>query len=149
MSDRHTRRIARARELDRQRDKMIAATKADLVWELAKVARAAKHEPAPKARKPRVPTRRERSIEAACCAYARERGCLVFKLRPPPAGIPDRLIVLPGREVWFCEFKKLGLRPSPKQAGMAIALSRCGYFVRAEDSVERFKAALDDYITRK
>lgn len=91
---------------------------------------------------PRI-ERRERSIEATCCAYAQDKGCLVMKLRPPPSGIPDRLMLLPNGVVLFVEFKRQGEGLKPKQIEFRGELvKRRGQFLVCND-VDFFKQALD------
>jgi hypothetical protein len=58
----------------------------------------------------------EKQIEASVCTYAKEQGCLVYKFTSPQrAAVPDRLFIAPGGKVFFCEFKRTGLKPTPAQ----------------------------------
>jgi hypothetical protein len=58
----------------------------------------------------------EKNIEAKVCGYARERGLLAYKFTSPAhAAVPDRLFVLPGGKMFFCEFKRQGQKPTPPQ----------------------------------
>lgn len=48
---------------------------------------------------------KESKIQSECKDIAEHSGCLWIRLRPPPAGIPDVLIITPqGRHIWV-EFK--------------------------------------------
>lgn len=66
--------------------------------------------------------RRERSIEAACVRYAVSKGCLAWKLTPPPQGIPDRLFILPDGQFCLVEFKSAVGRMSKAQERMQTTL---------------------------
>lgn len=58
----------------------------------------------------------EKNIEAKVCGYARERGLLAYKFTSPAhAAVPDRLFILPGGRMFFCEFKRRGQKPTPAQ----------------------------------
>jgi len=48
---------------------------------------------------------KEAKIQLDCKEIAEHSGCLWVRLRPPPAGVPDVLIVTPqGKHIWV-EFK--------------------------------------------
>ena len=58
----------------------------------------------------------EKHIEAKVCDYAKQRGLLVYKFTSPArAAVPDRLFILPGGRMFFCEFKREGQKPTPPQ----------------------------------
>ena len=58
----------------------------------------------------------EKHIEARVCDYAKQRGLLVYKFTSPArAAVPDRLFILPGGRMFFCEFKREGQKPTPAQ----------------------------------
>jgi hypothetical protein len=58
----------------------------------------------------------EKHIEAKVCDYAKQRGLLVYKFTSPArAAVPDRLFILPGGRMFFCEFKREGQKPTPAQ----------------------------------
>lgn len=49
----------------------------------------------------------ERNIEKRFCDQAKRQGCLVYKfVSPNQRGVPDRLVVLPGGETVYIEFKR-------------------------------------------
>ncbi len=91
----------------------------------------------------RIPPRRERSIEAACVRYAKSKGCIVLKLRPPPRGVPDRLFLLPKGRVWFVEFKRPDGRMTGSQMALYLRLSSERYHIDVCRTVEHFRQALD------
>lgn len=58
----------------------------------------------------------EKHIEAKVCDYAKQRGLLVYKFTSPArAAVPDRLFILPGGRMFFCEFKRGGQKPTIPQ----------------------------------
>ena len=49
----------------------------------------------------------EHILETKCCKLARSKGLAAFKLeKNGHTGVPDRLIVGSGGNVWFVEFKR-------------------------------------------
>lgn len=62
----------------------------------------------------RPPT--ESQVEAKIVAYARSKGCLVYKFSSPARrGVPDRIIIAPGGKVLFLEIKRPGKHPTELQ----------------------------------
>ena len=57
---------------------------------------------------------RESSVERRLDVLARRHGGLTVKLAAGGAGMPDRLVVLPGGRVWFGEASR---RPGARVAG--------------------------------
>lgn len=58
----------------------------------------------------------EKQIEAKVCAYAKDRGLLVYKFTSPArAAVPDRLFICPDGRMFFCEFKREGEKPTAAQ----------------------------------
>ena len=58
----------------------------------------------------------EKQTERNVCDYAHEVGLLVYKFTSPArAAVPDRLFVTPKGTVFFCEFKREGIKPTPQQ----------------------------------
>ena len=90
---------------------------------------------------------RESRIQRTCNAYAAARGCLVFRLRPPPAGVPDVLYVLPTGAVLWVEFKR-GRRATvrARQIYTAANLTERGQRVLRATSAREFKATLDSIL---
>lgn len=57
----------------------------------------------------------EAAIEKKVCAYARERGMMVYKFTSPARrSVPDRMFISKGT-VFFIEFKSPGKKPTPLQ----------------------------------
>ena len=58
----------------------------------------------------------EKQIERNVCDYAHDAGMLVYKFTSPArAAVPDRLLVTPKGTVFFIEFKREGVKPTPQQ----------------------------------
>lgn len=59
---------------------------------------------------------RESSIEKKFCERARELGCVVTKYKDQKTdGAPDRIVLIPGGDVLFIEFKRPGQDPTEHQ----------------------------------
>ncbi len=87
---------------------------------------------------------RERDIEQ----YLRERvsalGGRAYKFESPGnAGVPDRLVLLPGGRIVFAELKAPGKKPTPLQLAQHHRISQLGFAVWVIDS----KAGVDEFIT--
>ena len=84
----------------------------------------------------------ETKIQAACRKIALGAGCLWLRLRPPPAGVPDVLLVtLSGNHIWI-EFKTPSGATRARQVLFAKELARLRamhWYIRDVDS---FIAAL-------
>jgi hypothetical protein len=85
----------------------------------------------------------EATLERRCCAYAKSKGCRPLKLWPTLAGLPDRLVLIPGGRVWFVEFKKPIGRVSPIQRRVHGLLDDLGFPVAVVRDWPSFKAGLD------
>jgi hypothetical protein len=58
----------------------------------------------------------EKQIETKVCNYAKERGLLVYKFTSPNRmAVPDRMFIRPDGVVFFIEFKREGMTPTPAQ----------------------------------
>jgi hypothetical protein len=79
----------------------------------------------------------EKHIEAKVCDYAKQRGLLVYKFTSPArAAVPDRLFILPGGRMFFCEFKREGQKPTPPQEREHHRLRQHGVSVWVIDNVD-------------
>jgi hypothetical protein len=86
---------------------------------------------------------RESLIDQKCFKEARLRGGELIRLRPPPQGILDRLLLMPGRHVVFIEMKTATGRVQPGQRDFMAELSRMKVPWRVIRSFEEFTALLD------
>ena len=88
---------------------------------------------------------REKTIERKLFTAVREAGGIALKLMSPAyAGLPDRLVLLPGGHAAFVEVKAPGQKPRVLQVIRMEFLSRLGYRVYMLDSVERIGEILDE-----
>jgi hypothetical protein len=86
---------------------------------------------------------KEAELDKKCREETLLRGGVLIRLRPPPAGICDRLLLMPGGHVIFVEFKTPigGLRT--KQNEFLKDLTRMRVPYRVTRTVEEFIALLD------
>ena len=86
----------------------------------------------------------ERDIEAAVKAYAREKGCLVYKFTSPGYSfVPDDIFIAPGGKVWMAEMKRKGLKPTTAQLREHMRLRGHGVSVWVIDSIPDGKEMVD------
>ena len=90
--------------------------------------------------------RREASIQLAVVSYARNRGCLAWKLSAANnSGVPDYIFLFRGA-VWFAEFKREDGKPSRLQQYRIADLRKRGYTVELINSVENGQRYVDQQI---
>ncbi|CAB4157089.1 VRR-NUC domain containing protein [uncultured Caudovirales phage] len=69
----------------------------------------------------------EKHIEAHLVKRVREIGGVAYKfVSPAQRGVADRIVCLPGGQVWFVELKSEGGRLSPLQQVFAAEMRRMG-----------------------
>ena len=89
----------------------------------------------------------EKHIEAKVCDYAKQRGLLVYKFTSPArAAVPDRLFILPGGRMFFCEFKREGQKPTPAQEREHKRLRAYGVSVWVIDNVDDGLSMIDEML---
>ena len=95
---------------------------------------------------------RESELERYFCDRLKKLGCLVYKfVSPGNAGVPDRLVVLPGGGVMFFELKAPGGRPRSLQKAQIARLKKQGCTVGVIDSrqkADRWIADLKNLIAK-
>lgn len=85
----------------------------------------------------------ERTLEQKLVAKVRALGGLAVKWTAPSmAGVPDRIVFLPGGVVRFVELKAPGKKPSALQQRFHGILRDLGADVRVVDSEEGIDAVL-------
>lgn len=77
---------------------------------------------------------RERDIEAYLSEHVRRLGGLSYKLAPTTAGLPDRLLVLPGGRILLAEVKRPGEKLRRVQEEIRRRLGARGVEVLVIDS---------------
>lgn len=86
---------------------------------------------------------REAGFERRLRLEIERRGGRALKLvAPGRAGVPDRLVLMPGGRVWFVELKAPGRSPRPLQLYRIEELSKLGFRVRVVSSSDELKLFL-------
>lgn len=86
---------------------------------------------------------KEASIDKKCREETLLRGGVLLRLRPPPAGVPDRLLLMPGGHVIFIEFKTATGELQTMQRRFLKDLSRMRVNYQVMRTVDEFIALLD------
>lgn len=85
----------------------------------------------------------EKDVEAYLVRQVRARGWVTWKLAPTEAGIPDRIVLVPGGSVWFVELKRAhGGMVSERQKYILRVLERGGHAGCVLAGVEEVKVWL-------
>lgn len=88
---------------------------------------------------------RERDIETHLRKQVKAAGGIAYKWTSPGnAGVPDRIVVLPGGRVHFVELKAPGQKPTPLQLAQHRKLDTLGCIVWVIDSKEGVDAFLQE-----
>jgi hypothetical protein len=86
----------------------------------------------------------EKQIEERVGTYAKEQGFLVYKFTSPQrAAVPDRLYINPRGKVFFVEFKREGVKPTPAQQREHERLRDQGVMVFVIDDVDKGRAMVN------
>ena len=89
--------------------------------------------------------RSEKQIEQKLVAAVHKSGGLCPKfISPGMAGVPDRLILLPGGHLAFAELKAPGQQPRPLQQRRIGQLRRLGFRVYIIDNINQIGGVLDE-----
>ena len=89
----------------------------------------------------------ERAVESRVVTRADKAGGIAIKLDPSVyAGIPDRLVILPGGIVKFVETKAPNGRPSKLQKHWHMLLHLIGFTVAVPASVEAVDALFEELL---
>ena len=87
---------------------------------------------------------RENEIERRLAVSVKRMGGMAVKfVSPGLAGVPDRIVLLPGRKIAFVELKALGKKPRPQQIKRMRQLECLGFPVYVVDRVEHIGGVLD------
>lgn len=86
----------------------------------------------------------EKEIEAKVCDYAKLKNVLAYKFTSPARmAVPDRMFISPSGRIWFCEFKRKGMKPTEAQAREHLRLQQHKVSVFVIDDVEQGKLMID------
>ncbi|MCR5488368.1 MAG: VRR-NUC domain-containing protein [Lachnospiraceae bacterium] len=87
----------------------------------------------------------EKEIERKLVSEVKKRGGLCLKWACPSFdGVPDRIVLLPGRKIGFVELKAPGKKPRPLQASRHRLFARLGFAVFVIDSPDQIAPAVDE-----
>lgn len=88
---------------------------------------------------------RESEIEGSLRKEAKKMGGMAVKFVSPGFnGVPDRIVLLPGRKIAFVELKAPGKKPRPLQRKRMEQLKSLGFPVYVVDDVEQIGGVLDE-----
>ena len=88
----------------------------------------------------------EKTIEKKVCDYAKTKRMIVYKMNPlNNRGIPDRLFLTAGGDIFFIEFKQLGKKPNENQAREIARLRANNIDVYVIDNVDDGKKVIDHH----
>ncbi len=88
---------------------------------------------------------REKHIEQKLSKAVKTEGGLAIKFSSPGFdGVPDRLLLLPGRHVAFVEIKTHGMKPRPLQVKRKRQLEALGFSVYVIDDEGQIGGILNE-----
>ena len=88
---------------------------------------------------------REKEVEKKLVQAVKSRGGICPKwVSPGFDGMPDRIVLLPGRHFGFVEVKAPGERPRPLQVSRHRLLMKLGFRVYVLDDPEQIGGILDE-----
>ena len=91
---------------------------------------------------------KEKQIEQTLVkAVLRRKGICPKWISPGLDGVPDRIILLPGRRMAFAELKAPGKKPRPLQAARIRQLNTLGFRVYIIDNADMIGGILDEVST--
>ncbi|MDQ0254914.1 hypothetical protein J2S74_002296 [Evansella vedderi] len=89
---------------------------------------------------------RERDIENYFREEVRKAGGRAYKFESPGnIGVPDRLVLFPGKRVYFVEMKAPGKKPTKNQIGQHRKINSFGHTVLVIDSKEGIDEFIQEY----
>jgi len=87
----------------------------------------------------------EKKIENYLIRQIKARGGLCLKfVSSSMAGVPDRIIMLPDKQVFFVELKAKGKKPRALQSAVHRAFEQRGFKVYVIDSKEQADKAIEE-----
>ncbi len=86
----------------------------------------------------------ESKLEQIFRDAVREKAGRAYKfISPGNAGVPDRLVVLPGNKIGFVELKQKGKKPRPDQRRQLNILKQLGCVALVLDDAKQIPAVLE------
>lgn len=87
----------------------------------------------------------EKDIEKKLINQTKKRFGKAYKfVSSGNSGMPDRIVLLPGGKIGFCELKRPGEKARPLQKRRIEYLQALGFMARVVDSYEGVEKFLDD-----
>ena len=87
----------------------------------------------------------EKRVEKIFTDAVKKMGGMAVKFTSPGLdGVPDRIVLLPGRKIAFVELKAPGKKPRPLQEKRMRQLKSLGFTVYVIDGVEQIGGVLDE-----
>ena len=87
----------------------------------------------------------EKRVEKIFTDAVKKMGGMAVKFTSPGLdGVPDRIVLLPGRKIAFVELKAPGKKPRPLQEKRMRQLKSLGFHVYVIDGVEQIGGVLDE-----
>lgn len=87
----------------------------------------------------------EKILERKLVSEVKKVGGLCVKFTSPGfAGVPDRIILLPGGHIGFCEIKTTGVKPRPVQLRRKRQFESIGFSVFILDRPEQIGGILNE-----
>ncbi len=87
----------------------------------------------------------EKRVEKIFTDAVKKMGGMAVKfISPGLDGVPDRIVLLPGRKIAFVELKAPGKKPRPLQIKRMRQLKSLGFPVYVVDRVEQIGGVLDE-----
>lgn len=87
----------------------------------------------------------EKFIEQKLATAVKSKGGIALKFVSPSfAGMPDRLILMPGGMMAFAELKAPGMKPRALQMARHRMLRKLGFRVYVIDEIEQIGGILDE-----
>lgn len=88
---------------------------------------------------------KEKYIEQKLVKAVKNMGGLCLKFTSPGFdGVPDRLVLLPGKKIVFIELKAPGKKLRPLQVRRKTQLEQLGFSVYCIDNLEQIGGILDE-----
>jgi DNA-binding XRE family transcriptional regulator len=88
---------------------------------------------------------KEHDIERKLVDDVKRRGGIAWKFTSPgTAGMPDRIVLMPGGKMAFVELKAPGCKPRPLQLRRKAQLEALGFRVFVVDNADQIGGVLDD-----
>lgn len=87
----------------------------------------------------------EKTVEQALVRAVKKAGGIAPKLTSPAnAGMPDRIIILPGGKICFVELKAPGQKPRPLQTRQMQRLTDLGCMARTLDNPQKIPEIINE-----